>query len=109
MEPANSSICIVLCTCPDRAIAEKLATGLVEARLAACVNIIAEIRSVYRWEGKVQAESEVLMVIKSTSGHYQALESWLQDHHPYDVPEVLMLPVSEGLAPYLTWVIDETS
>ena len=109
MEPANSSVCVVLCTCPDSATAESLAHGLVSEQLAACVNIIPEIRSVFRWEGKVRSESEQLMVIKTTPGKYQALESWLQENHPYDVPEVLMLPVNKGLDSYLAWVIDETS
>lgn len=98
----------MLCTCPDEETARRLSHGLVEARLAACVNVVADIRSVFRWEGVVQDASEVLMIAKTTSDSYPALEAWLQDSHPYDVPEILMLPVAGGLESYLTWVNDET-
>ena len=109
MEPQNTIARIVLCTCPDEAAAGHLARGLVEARLAACANIIPGVRSVYRWEGSVQEEGEVLLVIKTSVDRYPALENWLQEHHPYEVPEIISLPVDKGFHPYLTWITHETS
>ena len=75
---------VVLCTCPDAEIAARLATGIVGADLAACVNVLSDIRSIYRWQGKVQDEAETLMIIKTTRARYADLEAWLRDHHPYD-------------------------
>jgi len=98
----------VLCTCPDQATAGRLAGGLVEEKLAACVNILPAIRSIYRWKGATQDDSEVLMIAKTTRSAYLALETWLTEHHPYDVPEVLALPVLHGSAAYLGGVEDET-
>lgn len=103
-----SEVLAVLCTCPDEATAGRLAGGLVEERLAACVNILPAIRSIYRWKGETQDEPEVLMIAKTTRSAYPALEAWLTEHHPYDVPEVLALPVLRGSAAYLGWVADET-
>lgn len=104
----DSGVRVVLCTCPDEDTAFELARGLVEAGLAACVNILPEIRSVFRWQGEVQSEAETLMVIKTSDGRYAELESWLVSNHPYDVPEVLALPVGGGLGAYLDWVAEET-
>jgi len=98
---------VVLCTCPDADTAKRLATGMVEADLAACVNIQAGIRSIYRWQGKVEDEAESLMIIKTTLSHYAELETWLREHHPYDVPEILALPVVTGSEPYLAWLTAE--
>ena len=103
-----SEICIVFCTCPDGATAEKLAGDLLENRLAACVNILPEIRSIYRWKGEAARDREVLMLIKTPERAYAALERWLQEHHPYDVPEVLAVPVQAGSPDYLAWVSEET-
>jgi periplasmic divalent cation tolerance protein len=102
-----TGILAVLCTCPDAGTARDLACGLVERRLAACVNVLPEIRSIYRWRGEVQVDGEVLMVIKTTRDAYAALESWLLEHHPYDVPELLALPAAAGSADYLEWVMSE--
>lgn len=99
-----SEILVLLCTCPDQVTASELARGLVDKRLAACVNILPAIRSVYRWRGKICDDAEVLMVIKSLACHYQELESWLLAHHPYDTPEIIALPVSRVSADYLAWV-----
>jgi periplasmic divalent cation tolerance protein len=102
-----TEVLVVLCTCPDVATARKLASGLVERGLTACVNILPEIRSIYRWRDELQDESEALMVIKTTRPAYAELESWLLERHPYDVPEVLALPVQRGSAGYLGWVLNE--
>jgi periplasmic divalent cation tolerance protein len=79
----------------------------VERRLAACVNILPEVRSIYRWGGEPQEDQEALMVIKTTGLAYMEMESWLLEHHPYEVPEVLAIPVKAGSADYLDWVLNE--
>ncbi len=100
-------ICVVFCTCPPE-VAERLAGGLVEQRLAACVNVLPKIRSVYRWEGAGTADEESLLVIKTGAASFAALRDWLGDNHPYDVPEVIALPVAGGAPDYLAWVTNET-
>jgi periplasmic divalent cation tolerance protein len=100
-------ISVVFCTCPPEA-AEGLAGGLVEARLAACVNILPQIRSIYRWDGAVTGDDEALLVIKTPAAAFEDVRLWLQRHHPYDVPEVIALPVTAGAPDYLAWVAAET-
>ena len=104
-----SSVIAVLCTAPDAEVAERLARGVVEAHLAACVNILPHVRSIYRWEGRVQDDTEVLLVLKTRSDHFDDLEAWLTQHHPYDVPEVLGLPASAVSRAYLSWLEGETA
>ena len=99
-----SDAIVILCTCPDEETASRLAGGLVEKQLAACVNILPGIRSIYRWQGMVSDDPEVLMVIKSLASWFEEVEAWLQEHHPYEVPEVLALPVEKGSAKYLEWI-----
>jgi periplasmic divalent cation tolerance protein len=103
-----TEIMVALCSCPDEAVAQQLARALVRLRLAACVNIVPKIRSIYRWRDEVQDEGESLMIIKTTRVAYAELQSWLQQNHPYDVPEVLALSVQDGSADYLEWVLNET-
>ena len=81
---------------------------LVRERLAACVNVSPPIRSIYRWQGALQEDSETLMVIKTVASRYREAEDWLQRNHPYDVPEIIALPVEQGLPAYLEWVVQET-
>ena len=101
---------VVLCTAPaDAECAAELARGLVEARLAACVNLIPGVRSFYRWEGAIQDDPEVQLVIKTRRGRFAQLEAWLNEHHPYDVPEILALPIAQGATPYLDWLEKQTS
>ncbi|PBJ84510.1 divalent-cation tolerance protein CutA [Lysobacteraceae bacterium NML93-0399] len=95
-------------TCPDAAAAERIARTLVEERLAACVNLLPQVRSVYRWEGEVAVDDEVLLMIKTTSARLPALRTRLQALHPYDVPELIALPVAGGLPAYLQWIADAT-
>jgi periplasmic divalent cation tolerance protein len=102
------SVLLVLTNLPDRAAAERLGSMLVEKRLAACVNILAPCRSVYRWKGAIQQEEEHPMLIKTTPERYQALQQALREGHPYELPEIIAVPVEHGLPEYLQWVADET-
>ena len=95
---------VVLCTAPDAEVAARLAQDLVQSGMAACVNIIPSLRSIYRWEDKLCDEAEVLMVIKTRSAQAERLAMALKQGHPYENPEVIALPVSAGLTAYLAWV-----
>jgi periplasmic divalent cation tolerance protein len=99
---------IVLSTLPDRAGALALAGALLERRLAACVNVLAECTSVYRWQGKVETAAEVPILIKTTAERYAALEQAIRELHPYELPEIVAVPIRGGLPGYLQWVADET-
>ena len=99
--------CVILTTTGSQEEADALASGLVEARLAACVQQ-TPIRSTYRWEGKVVKDEEILLLIKSRTGLYPLVEAWITARHSYDTPEIIMLPVADGLDAYLAWVDDET-
>lgn len=93
---------------PDRAAAERLADTLIAARLAACVNILAPCRSVYRWKGAVQHDEEHPVLIKTTAERYGALEAAVRAAHPYELPEIVAVPIERGLPEYLDWVAAET-
>ncbi|MBK8338426.1 MAG: divalent-cation tolerance protein CutA [Sterolibacteriaceae bacterium] len=95
---------LVISNLPDRAAAESLAHALVERRLAACVNILTPCRSVYRWQGAVEQADEVPLLIKTTRARYAELEAALGALHPYEVPEIIALPLAAGLPAYLDWV-----
>ena len=97
---------LVLTNLPDRLSAETLARELVEARLAACVTILAPCHSVYRWQGEVEAADEIPLLIKTSDERYAALETAIRTRHPYALPEVIALPIVEGLPDYLAWVAD---
>lgn len=99
---------LVFTNVPDRAAAERIADLLVGERLAACVNILAPCRSVYRWKGAVQHDEEHPVLIKTTAERYPALEQALRSAHPYEVPEIVAVPIERGLAQYLDWVAAET-
>lgn len=100
---------VVFVTAPDEESAAKISRSLVEERLAGCVNIIRGVRSVYRWEGRVEDDTEVLMVIKCRRSLFKTLEGRVMDLHPYDLPEVIALPVTEGSEEYLRWLNDATA
>lgn len=102
------SILLVLTNCPDEATANALALALVEAKLAACVNILPRVQSIYHWQGKVESASEIPLLIKTTTVNYAALEAEIRARHPYDIPEIIALPVTGGLPAYLNWVAAET-
>ena len=101
----EKKICVILSTCPPND-AERLASFLVETGHAACVNVLPQVTSVYRWEGKVKHDSESLLVIKCPRERVDALTEALTKEHPYDVPEVIVLKVKGGNPAYLDWVID---
>lgn len=103
------SALLVVTNLPDRAAAEKLADALVAKRLAACINILAPCRSVYRWQGAVQHEEEHPVLIKTTREAYAALEAEIRALHPYELPEIVAVPVERGLPAYLEWVAAETA
>jgi len=96
---------VILCTCPTFEVAKSLAYQLIEQRLAACVNIIPQIHSIYRWENKIEEGSEWLLLIKSHEDCYAQLEQWIKCHHPYQVPELIALSIQQGLPEYLQWII----
>jgi periplasmic divalent cation tolerance protein len=99
-----NTVLLVLTNVPDQDLAQTLARVLVQERLAACVNILAPCVSVYEWKGELEQASEIPLLIKTTEAVYAALEQRLHALHPYDVPEIIALPVSQGLPAYLTWV-----
>jgi periplasmic divalent cation tolerance protein len=99
---------VVMTNCPDPDSAERIARRLVEDRLAACVNRLAPVRSTYRWQGAVEHAEEFPLLIKCTRERYAALEAALREQHPYEVPEIVAMPVVVGWGPYLRWVDNET-
>lgn len=103
---SQTAVKIVFCTFPDVEKARQIGTALVERQLAACVNLIPKIESIYRWEGKVERADEVLGVFKVSEAGYPALEVALSEMHPYDVPEVIAVDVEAGLPAYLRWVTE---
>ena len=99
---------LILTNCPDEESANAIALALVEAKLAACVNILPRVQSIYRWQGVVESATEIPLFIKSTVTNYPALEAAIRERHPYDVPEIIALPIQAGLPAYLNWVAAET-
>lgn len=94
---------IVLTTCPADA-ASRLARGLVEKGLAACVNIVPALHSIYRWRGAIETADEALLVIKGNAAHFDAIETYIRAEHPYELPELIAVPVVAGLAAYVSWL-----
>ena len=108
MTNAADECLLVLTNLPDRAAAESLAGKVVGGSLAACANILAPCRSVYRWKGTVHADEEHPLLIKTTRKRYPALEAAIRQSHPYELPEIIAIPVTGGLPAYLDWVVQET-
>lgn len=104
----KDAVLACFCTCPDAASAGRIADALVESRLAACVNQLPGLRSVYRWEGAIERADEVLLVIKTTRGRLDALTDRIRGLHPNELPEVIAFEVAGGLAAYLDWVAEQT-
>lgn len=104
-----SDTLLVLTNLPDAASAERIARLLVEQRLAACVNLLAPCTSVYRWHGAVETATEVPLLIKTTRARYTELQATLAEAHPYELPEIVAVPLEAGLPGYLAWVAAETT
>jgi len=102
-------VIVILTNLPDRESAMKLARGLVEQRAAACVNVLGECASFYRWKGAVESAAEVPVLIKTRAARYDEVEAAIRALHPYELPEIVAVPVVRGLEDYLKWVADETS
>jgi periplasmic divalent cation tolerance protein len=106
--PDENDLLVILCTAPDGQTAEKLADGLIKDRLAACVNVISGVKSFYRWQGKIETDSEIQLIIKTRRGRLDEVAAWLTENHPYDVPEIIALPTERVSNEYLRWVIEQT-
>jgi periplasmic divalent cation tolerance protein len=104
MREGNDAAVVVMITAPNREEAARLAEMLVGARLAACVQILPEMESVYWWDGEVKREPEHLLLVKTTAGRFATIEREVRALHSYDTPEIIALPVSETSAPYLEWL-----
>ena len=108
-EPSSSiSPRLVLCACPDAGLAERLAEAVVGERLAACVNILPGLRSVYRWRGALERAEETLLLIKTAGDRLPELTARLRALHPHELPEIVAVELDGGLAPYLDWIVEET-
>lgn len=104
-----TSACIVLCACPSPEVATAIASTVVSERLAACVNRIDGMRSLFHWQGALEQADESLLLLKTTIARYPALEARVRQLHPYEVAEILALPLLAGSAPYLDWLAAETA
>jgi periplasmic divalent cation tolerance protein len=109
MSQTGCQTLLILTNLPDEASAQALATTLVSERLAACVNVLAPCRSVYRWQGAIESAQEVPLLIKTTTARYADLEAAIRARHPYELPEIIAVPITHGLPEYLRWVVTETS
>jgi periplasmic divalent cation tolerance protein len=108
MKRLSEQVLVILVTVENQKEAIKIGKGMVNAKLAACANIIPRIQSVYQWKGKVVKGQEVLLILKSTKNRYRALERAIKTMHTYEIPEIIALPVEEGLDQYIKWVQCET-
>ena len=100
---------LIITNLPDRDQALALAQKLVEERLVACINVLADCTSVYRWQGKSETATEVPLLIKTVAQHYASVEQLIKSEHPYELPEIIAVPITSGLPAYLKWIADETS
>lgn len=107
-DDASTTGQILLVACPDTASADRLARGLVEARLAACVQQLPGVRSTYRWQGRLEQSDEVLLLAKTVTDRVAPAIEWLRSRHPYELPEILVVEAGAGLDAYLQWLRQET-
>jgi periplasmic divalent cation tolerance protein len=103
-KPMTAQVIVAFCTCPEEAVAKSISIALVAERLATCVNRIANVRSCYIWDGRLQDENEILLMIKTTAERLAALRARLVELHPYDLPELIATDVVGGNEPYLEWI-----
>ncbi len=99
-----TQVIVTFCTCPDQATADIIAHHLVENRMAACVNIVPGLTSVYSWQGQVETVQEHLLLIKSSASAYRLIETAIRNQHPYELPEIISIPVEKGLPEYINWI-----
>lgn len=104
-----NEVLLVLTNMPDRDSALKMAQKLIENKVAACVNVLPECTSVYRWQEKIESTSEIPLLIKTTRAAYPQMENLIHSHHPYELPEIIAVPLAAGLPAYLQWVAQEVS
>ena len=95
---------IVLNTCPDKDTATSVASALIQQHLAACVNILPGLTSIFHWQGQIESSEEVLLLIKTTQTAYDAVQATICDIHPYELPEIIAVPINAGLPAYLAWI-----
>ena len=107
-EGAGTEVVLVLCTCPDEAVARKIARALVEERLAACANRVTGVASTYRWQEAIHDHAEVLLLVKTVRERFDALRERIVALHPYELPEVIAVDVAAGLPAYLAWVAEQS-
>lgn len=103
----STDIQLILCNCPDEQIAGQIAEHLLHQQLAACINLLPGVRSMYRWQGKLEVQTEVCLQIKAPQQHFSAISQAILTLHPYTVPEIIAVPVSQGFQPYLNWLHEE--
>ena len=104
----SAEFLLIMCTCPDRSVASAVTTALLEERLAACVNRVTGIKSTYRWKDHVQEDDEVLLLIKTPANLFSRVEDTIRKLHPYELPEVVGVPLTAGSAAYLDWIRSST-
>ena len=109
MQGNSLDYCLVLSTCPNQESAESIARQLVENKLAACVNIIPGLTSVYEWQGNIETSQEHLLLVKTKTTAFQAVETSILSRHPYELPEIISIPLNNGLANYLSWIDDNVA
>jgi len=100
---------VIFITCATRGEARRIAKALVAKRLAACANIVPGIESLFRWKGRIDRATEVLVIVKTRAGHFKRVEEEVKRLHSYEVPEIVMIPITEGSAPYLDWIDSSVS
>jgi len=106
--PLSSPYSVLYVTVPSADVAQKLAAGLLDSKLIACANIVPGVTSMYRWEGKVQTDTEQLMMLKTRASLFQRVKQFVTENHPYQTPEIIELPIQQGHQPYLDWIRDNT-
>jgi len=107
--PKAPGVIAVLVTCPTRQVGEKIGRALVEERLAACVNIVPGLLSIYRWQGKLCRDRELLLIVKTQRTRFPGMARRIASLHPYSVPQILAVPIARGNPPYLAWVRESTT
>ena len=101
-----SEHCVIFITAGSKEEAEKISRGLVESKLAFCVSTLPKVQSTYYWEDKIHVDEEFLLIVKTRQDQYQALETWVKNNHSYEVPEIIALPIEQGLPAYLNGIDD---